>query len=145
MAAPDDAATLVPLCAAHAEFERLPYSGVGHAQRLHAALARGQLLAWLLEGDGMALGYASVTMDFATLSGRPYAHLDCLYLTPRARGQGGGQALMQVVRGFAIGQGYEELQWQTPQWNHDAARFYVQLGATASAKQRFTLSLSSIT
>jgi GNAT superfamily N-acetyltransferase len=132
---------LVPLCAAHAEFERLPYDGRGHAQRLHAALSSGQLHAWLLERDRIALGYASVTVDFATLSGRPFAHLDCLYLIPRARGQGGGQALMQVVRAYAVGHGYEELQWQTPQWNHSAARFYAQLGATASAKQRFTLSL----
>jgi GNAT superfamily N-acetyltransferase len=141
-AVPDDAGTLANLCAAHAAYERIPYSAEGHAQRLHAALASGQLHAWLLENDGLAQGYASVTLDFATLSGLLYAHMDCLYLAPCARNQGGGRALMQAVQVFAVAQGCAELQWQTPQWNHNAARFYDRMGACASAKQRYSLSLA---
>lgn len=142
-AVPQDAAALAPLCADHAAYERLPYSAVGHAQRLHAALASGQLHAWLLEQGGSAVGYASVTLDLATLSGQPYAHLDCLYLAPAARGHGGGQALMQAAQAFARAQACTTLQWQTPHWNHDAMRFYARLGATALAKQRYTLELGA--
>jgi ribosomal protein S18 acetylase RimI-like enzyme len=138
-AVPADAWALAPLCAAHADFERLPYSAAGHAERLHAALARGLLHAWLLEEGGRAVGYASVTLDFATLSGRHFAHLDCLYLAPAARGQGGGQALVQMAQAFAMAQGCKELQWQTPDWNHPALHFYDRLGATRTAKQRYTL------
>ena len=144
-ALPADAATLAPLCADHAIYERLPYSAAGHAQRLHSALASGQLHAWLLlDGEGgNAVGYASATLDFATLSGQRFAHMDCLYLAPAARGQGGGQLLVQAVLVFARAQGCSTLQWQTPDWNVDAMRFYARLGATASPKQRYTLALEA--
>jgi GNAT superfamily N-acetyltransferase len=141
VAVPADAAALALLCAAHAAYERLPYNPVGHAERLQAALASGQLHAWLLEQGGSALGYASLTLDFATLSGQRYAHLDCLYLTPAARNQGGGQALMRAVQAYARAQGSTTLQWQTPAWNRGAMRFYARLGASACAKQRYTLVL----
>ncbi|MDD5031246.1 MAG: GNAT family N-acetyltransferase [Rhodoferax sp.] len=144
VALPDDAEVLVALCADHAAFERLPYKSVGHAERLQKALAIGLVWAWLLEQDGRAVGYASVTLDFATLSAQRFAHLDCLYLAPAARGQGGGQALMQVVQDFARKQGCRTLQWQTPDWNHAAMRFYARLGATALAKRRFTLALEDV-
>lgn len=92
---------------------------------------------------GVAVGYASVTLDWATLSARRFAHLDCLYLQPTARGQGGGQALMYAVQLFAQSQGCTNLQWQTPVWNQLAIRFYDRLGATGVTKQRYTLLLSS--
>lgn len=143
-ATPADATALAPLCAAHAAYERMPYSAVGHVERLQAVLASGQLHAWLLEQGGSALGYASVTLDFATLSGQRFAHLDCLYLTPAARNQGGGLALMHAVQAYARGQGSSTLQWQTPAWNHGAMRFYARLGARACAKQRYTLALDGV-
>ncbi len=142
-AVPADAIALAQLCAEHAAYERMPYRAVGHVQRLQAALSSGRLDVWLLELDGLAVGYASVTLDFATLRAQRFAHLDCLYLAPAARGHGGGQALMRVVQAFAIDQGCVEMQWQTPDWNHDAMRFYARLGARASAKQRYTLNLDS--
>ena len=143
VAVPADAAVLAPLCAAHAAFERFPYRAAGHVQRLHVALSNGCLHVWLLEKDGLAVGYASVTLDFATLSGQRFAHLDCLYLAPATRGHGGGQALVRAVQAFATEQGCTELQWQTPDWNHDAMRFYARLGARGSAKQRYTLNLAT--
>ena len=140
-AQPADAQLLAPLCAAHAAFERLPFCVDGHTERLQTALADGLFRAWLLEQGGVAVGYASATLDFATLSARRFAHLDCLYLVPAARGQSGGQALLHAVQAFAESQGCAELQWQTPGWNHRAIRFYDRLGATGTAKQRYTLSL----
>jgi GNAT superfamily N-acetyltransferase len=140
----DDAEVLVALCAEHAAFEHLPYSAVGHAERLHTALANGLVRAWLLEQDRCVVGYASVTLDFATLSGQRFAHLDCLYLAPAARRQGGGQALFQVVQDFARTQGCSTLQWQTPDWNHAAKCFYARLGATALTKCRYTLALKEV-
>ena len=138
---PGDAQLLTPLCAAHADFERLPFCAHGHSDRLQSALASGLLHAWLLVQGSVAVGYASVTLDMATLSARRFAHLDCLYLQPGARGQGGGQALMQAVQLFAQAQGCTNLQWQTPAWNHTAIGFYNRLGATGVTKQRYTLSL----
>jgi GNAT superfamily N-acetyltransferase len=141
VALPVDAEVLAALCADHAAFERLPYSSEGHAERLHKALVSGQVCAWLLEQGSRAVGYASLTLDFATLSGQRFAHLDCLYLAPAARRQCGGQTLFQVVQDFARRQGCGTLQWQTPDWNHEAKCFYERSGATALTKCRYTLAL----
>lgn len=137
----NDSHLLVPLCAAHARFERLPYNTSGHNARLKDALASGQLHAWLLEVGGCPKGYASVTLDYSTLSGQRFAHLDCLYLEDAARGLGGGRLLMAAVQAFAREKSCAELQWQTPDWNLRAMHFYASLGARGSAKQRYALSL----
>jgi GNAT superfamily N-acetyltransferase len=143
-ALPEDTHALASLCAAHANYERIPYCANGHADRLQDALASGLLHAWLLEQRDAVVGYASVTLDFATLGARRFAHLDCLYLEPAARGQGGGQALMRAVQAFAHAQGCTELQWQTPAWNHSAIRFYERLGVAGAAKQRYVLMLGAV-
>jgi hypothetical protein len=33
------------------------------------------------------------------------------------------------------------MQWQTPEWNVDAARFYRRLGAAETIKRRYVLQL----
>lgn len=143
-AGPDDATVLAALCEEHAAYERLAYVALGHAAKLQQALVAGRLRAWLAEHDGQAVGYASVTVDFATLAALPYAHLDCLYLQAQARGRGLGQALMRSAMAFCEHQGCDTLQWQTPDWNHQAIAFYTGFGASAAPKQRFTLKLSSL-
>jgi GNAT superfamily N-acetyltransferase len=55
------------------------------------------------------------------------------------RGKGIGRQLMDVVRNDAIAERIQELQWQTPEWNVDAQRFYVRLGASMLRKARFAL------
>lgn len=138
-AMPGDAMALAGLCAAHAAYERLAYDTDGHAARLAQVLQSGRLQAWLAVQDGRAVGYASATLDCATLTARPFVHLDCLYLDPAARGQGLGLALLDAVVGHARALGCAQLQWQTPEWNERAIRFYDRLGATRLAKQRYTL------
>lgn len=140
-ARPEDAPALADLCAAHAAYEGLDYQAAGHAQRLHAALHKGRLHAWLALQDETAVGYVSVTLDFATLSAQPFLHMDCLYLAPEARGQGRGHALMQVAQAFGKAQGCSTMQWQTPDWNQAALQFYERTGARGLAKQRYTLAL----
>jgi GNAT superfamily N-acetyltransferase len=137
----DDAVTLATLCAEHACYEQLPACPVDHAQRLHALLERQEAIlhAWIAWNRGEAVGYAAATIDVATLSGTRYLHLDCLYLVERWRARGIGRQLFEVVAAFARAQGVAEIQWQTPDWNHGAIRFYQGLGASMQAKQRFIL------
>ena len=88
-----DAPALADLCAAHAAYERIPYSADGHAHRLAQGLEAGRLFAWLGYWGEQAVGYASATLDYSTLAARSYLHLDCLYLEPEARGCGRGAVL----------------------------------------------------
>ncbi|WP_250207939.1 GNAT family N-acetyltransferase [Curvibacter sp. CHRR-16] len=142
-ALPEHAALLTPLCAAHAAYEQCSFAVVGHTERLHAALADKLVHIWWLElvNTGEAAGYASVTLDWATLTAQPFAHLDCLYLVDAVRGLGAGRMLVEQVIRFAREQGCIDLQWQTPHWNTGAIRFYHRLGAGSQTKERFTLGL----
>ena len=137
----DDAVQLAALCRAHADFERLDFDGHDHAQRLATALSRGNLHAWLAWDGTLAVGYASASAVFSTLQAAHYLHMDCLYLVPEWRGQGLGAALLQAVCEHARALGCQQLQWQTPDWNHAAIRFYHRLGAHNLPKQRFSLAL----
>lgn len=138
-----DAPALARLCAAHAAYERLPHETDGHADRLARALASGRLQAWLIRPDHgpEAVGYASATLDYATLAGAPFVHLDCLYLAPQARGQGLGRRLVATVAAHARSLGCTQLQWQTPDWNTDAIGFYDRLGAGRLDKKRYSLAV----
>ena len=142
-AGPGDAPALAALCREHAAYERLAPCGdeAGFAARLAAALASQRLHAWLAWREGQALGYVSLTLDFATLGAQPFAHMDCLYLRPAVRGQGLGARLLCQAQDFAAAQGCAELQRQTPAWNEGAQRFYLRAGATMLDKKRFVLAL----
>ena len=136
-ATPADATVIAQLCHAHAAYERAEYSNAGHAQRLAAALQRGELHGWLALRDGEPVGYATATVDFSTFSGYRYLHLDCLYLATHARGLGLGRELLLAVRRFGVTKACTNLQWQTPAWNQRAMRFYDRTGAQRYVKQRY--------
>lgn len=141
LASAADAPVLAQLCAAHAAYERIALPPDDQAARLANALDAGYMRAWLgwLRGD--AVGYASATLDFSTLSGAPFVHLDCLYLEPAARELGLGRKLLAVVADSARDLGCDQLQWQTPVWNTNAIRFYDRLGASRLEKYRYTMTL----
>jgi GNAT superfamily N-acetyltransferase len=106
----------------------------------HVAAGRVEVfMAWRGE---QVLGYASLTTDVATWTGREFGHLDCLFVTEEARGQRVGRLLIEAVAERCRERGLTELQWQTPDWNADAIRFYRRLGAADAPKQRFTWSLT---
>lgn len=138
-----DVPVLLSLGAEHAAFERLTHHAGGRPEALACALGgeHPQLHAWIATVDGLAAGYVSATLDFSTLDGALYLHMDCLYVCESWRGRGIGLRLWEVVRDFARSRHCATIQWQTPWWNLDAARFYRRLGASEAAKLRYSLSL----
>ena len=138
-ALPSDANALLSLVREHAAFERDTASCTVEALRTTLSGEPPRLLAWIAEQAGEPIGYAAATVDFSTWSGRPYLHLDCLFVGQDYRGAGIGAELLWAARAFASSQGITELQWQTPEWNEDARRFYVREGASAARKIRFRL------
>ncbi|HVF16786.1 MAG TPA: GNAT family N-acetyltransferase, partial [Steroidobacteraceae bacterium] len=85
--------------------------------------------------------YATATIDYATWMSREFIHLDCLFVTDRVRSRGVGARLLESVCEYARAAGITQVQWQTPDWNLDAQRFYKRVGATPKPKVRFTLNL----
>jgi GNAT superfamily N-acetyltransferase len=142
-AGPMDVDALVVLCAEHARYERAVYDPDGKAAPLERALSEAppRLTAWVAEAGGTAIGYVTATSEFSTWSARDFLHMDCLFVREGYRGMGVGAALMAALVSFARERGYAEVQWQTPDWNTEAERFYRREGALAQAKLRFSLAL----
>jgi ribosomal protein S18 acetylase RimI-like enzyme len=137
-----DVHRVVELCIEHARFERAPQiDQTGLCERLATALFRepARLWGWVADVNEDVVGYATVTEEFSTWTGRTFWHMDCLYVQAHARNLGLGRELVDAIRAEARKQRVRALQWQTPAWNVDAQRFYARLGATMQAKVRFML------
>jgi len=143
-AAGADVARLLPLCVEHARFERLPHA-LDRAADLAAALdgTPAPLHAWLAECGDEAVAYATASVDFSTLAAARYLHVDCLFVREGWRNRAIGRQLWQALHGFARAPGCRQMQWQTPEWNLDAARFYARLGACELRKRRYVLALDA--
>jgi len=141
---PGDLAGLVELIREHTEFERAPTPPQNLAETLPALLFEPgpRLHGFVAELDGALVGYATFAIEASTWTGGFYLHLDCLYLAESARGHGIGPKLIEKGTTLAAEHGIDELQWQTPEWNVDAIRFYDRLGASRSPKMRYSLALS---
>lgn len=107
--------------------------------RLADLIAVGRLTVFIASSDDTVLGYASMTREVSTWSGRTFAHLDCLFVDGENRGHGVGRLLFNAASAHARSVGETELQWQTPAWNEGAIPFYSRTGAQSASKARFTL------
>lgn len=138
---PDDLGELVTLCAEHALYEGAAFTPEGKAERLTRALFNdpARLHAWVAESEGALVGYATATPEFSTWNACEFLHMDCLFVRDGWRGAGVGAALLDAVVEHARRAGLMDIQWQTPDWNTDAARFYRRTGAVGQAKLRFVL------
>jgi GNAT superfamily N-acetyltransferase len=143
-AAAADLPAIAHLCAAHAAFERAEPVLADLATRLEPVLFSAHPRAWCLvvDHDGELIGYATYSREFSTWQATDYVHLDCLFVTEPHRGEGWGYALLNAVKDAAAARGAAQVQWQTPDWNTDATRFYRRTGAQAHPKVRFSLPLA---
>lgn len=138
---PSDVDALVTLCAAHAAYEEADYQREGKREALLRMLFEQPtaLCGLVVEQAEALVGFATWAMQLSTWDAAPYAHLDCLYLSPSARGKGLGRRLVTKIAREALHSGCSQMQWQTPTSNHRAIHFYERLGATFKPKARFYL------
>lgn len=132
-ALPTDAATLLRLVRALAEYERAPDAVVASAADFERALSSTprEMDALIAERDGSAIGFALFFPTWSTWRGRPGIHLEDLFVVPEARGLGVGRALLSAVAAEAVRRGCARLEWQVLDWNESALGFYRSLGAAA--------------
>jgi GNAT superfamily N-acetyltransferase len=130
---------MLSLIHSHAAYEGGEASVSLDALRSALDLKPAPLVAWVAVQAGELIGYATATIEFSTWAGRPFLYLDCLFVEESHRSRGIGAALLNAVRVHAAAFGISEIQWQTPDWNENAVRFYLREGASMSRKARFTL------
>ncbi len=141
-ARPADLPRLVELVHEHVAYEKSAPRPPDLAGRLGPQLFEDGSRLWVLLAeapDGSVAGYAACSAEFAFWDARHHLHMDCLYLAEEARGHGLGAALMEGVSDLARELGLDQVQWQTPDWNEGAIRFYDRLGAAGAPKRRYAL------
>ena len=145
-AVPDDLPRLIDLIADHADFERQKVNRAHLAENLPRYLfgADARLSVMVAGRGGELVGYGAASIEFSTWKAACFLHLDCLYLAPQSRGAGLGARMLAAFENLARQQNLGWMEWQTPDWNIDAARFYERNGARALPKLRFAKTLSHI-
>ena len=138
-----DVPKLVVLCQKHAEFEKADYSLDGKEEGLKKALFNKQpkLYCLVVATKETIIGYVSYTFDFSTWDAAPFMYMDCLFLEEEARSFGIGEILIDTLKKIGREKKCINLQWQTPQFNERAIKFYHRIGGTGKDKVRFTLDL----
>ncbi len=134
-----DVDALAQLMVAHARYEQSIIEEEGLASRFEKHLANPDqgLRCLVVEQNEQLVGYTTFIKQFSTWDAGFYIYLDCLYLDESTRSQGIGQELMEQIRAYASIEGCRQIQWQTPDFNTGAIKFYKRLGARAKSKERF--------
>lgn len=134
-----DVDAIARLMVAHALYEKSIIEEEGLATKFEKHLAKPEtgLRCLVVEHKQQLVGYTTFIKQFSTWDADFYIYLDCLYLDDSMRGRGIGQELMDQIREYAQAEGCSQIQWQTPDFNTGAIKFYKRLGATAKAKERF--------
>lgn len=131
-ATPADAPTVLRFIRELAEYEREPDAVEVSAETLAAQMTEAPppFECVLAEHEGRAVGFALFFSTYSTWRGRRGIHLEDLWVTPSARGQGVGRALLARLAAIAVERGCARLEWSVLDWNELAMRFYRGLGAT---------------
>lgn len=90
-------------------------------------------VGWVAEVDGHIQGMAVCYERYSTWRGR-CLYLEDIVVTEAARGRRIGERLFKACASHALEQGHHHMLWQVLDWNTEAMRFYVRLGATFDPK-----------
>ncbi|USU07749.1 GNAT family N-acetyltransferase [Sphingomonadaceae bacterium OTU29MARTA1] len=130
-ATPADVGTILRFVRDLAAFEREPDAVEATEETLTEALfgAQPAAEAVIAEDATGPLGFALFFHNFSTWTGRRGLYLEDLYVTPDARGQGVGTALLRHLAALALERGCGRFEWSVLDWNADAIAFYRRMGA----------------
>ncbi len=135
---------LVDLCEAHAIYEKNTYSKKGKVNQLTIDLfsENPKLYCLVVEKERQLMGYATYMKQYATWDTENYIYMDCLFMNEKARGLGLGQKLVNRIKKEGQKSHCNLIQWQTPNFNTRAIKFYNRIGATSKNKERFYLEIN---
>ncbi|MHB8732727.1 MAG: GNAT family N-acetyltransferase [bacterium] len=97
--------------------------------RRHGFGRRPYFRALICRRGATPIGVAIYLMTYSTFAGRPTLYIEDIFVLPRERGKGAGQALMRALAGIAVRTGCGRMAWSVLRWNTPAIGFYRRLGA----------------
>jgi GNAT superfamily N-acetyltransferase len=130
-AGPGDVGVILGFIRALAEFERLADEAVADEATLSRSLFGPRPYAECLiacVGNEPA-GFALYFHNFSTFTGKPGLYLEDVFVDPRFRGRGIGEALFHELAKIAQARDCARFEWSVLDWNENAIRFYRRLGA----------------
>ncbi|MEP2058392.1 MAG: GNAT family N-acetyltransferase [Maribacter litoralis] len=138
-----DLNALVYLCELHAIYEKTVYDPTDKIEKLskHLFSNSPSMYCIVVEVTNELIGYATYMKQFSTWDAEIYLYLDCLFLIEKARGYGIGEQLMNIIKQEALKMQFSHIQWQTPDFNIKAIKFYRRIGAQSKTKERFILNI----
>ena len=135
-----DLKQLVNLCKLHTIFEKSEFNESGKEQEFNEHLFNNPaLFCFVIELDNSLIGYATYMKQFSTWDCCFYVYMDCLFLTEKARGFGIGEKVINKIKLHAKKLDCKVIQWQTPDFNTRAIKFYDRIGGISKTKERYVL------
>jgi len=138
-----DSEQILLLCQEHSAYERAEYNSKDKLKLIQSNFFESDrnVKCIVAEQTDILVGYATFMKQFSSWDANFYVYLDCLYLQESIRGKGIGSLIMSHVRNYAEDENCKIIQWQTPDFNKDAIKFYRKIGATSKTKERFFLNI----
>ena len=95
----------------------------------------------MVEWKHKLVGYDSYTKQFSTWDASYYIYMDCLFITEKLRGFGIGEKIVERIKQESQKLNCNTVQWQTPEFNTRAMKFYNRLGGISKTKERYFLNI----
>ncbi|MFM9022845.1 MAG: N-acetyltransferase family protein [Solirubrobacterales bacterium] len=137
---------LLPLMRAYCDFyEVAPVDAdlLGMSRALIADPNREGVQLIARDGEGAAVGFATVFWTWQTLDAGRLAVMNDLFVSPGSRGDGLAEALIEGCADQARRHGALSLGWQTAGDNERAQKVYDRVGAERSQWLDYTLALDA--
>ncbi len=136
-----DLEDLVRLCELHAIYEKSEYNSTNKKTELnkHLFSERPTLYCLVIEHMNDIIGYATYMKQFSTWDSDFYIYMDCIFLTEKSRGLGLGEEVINRIKQEGRKLQCNHIQWQTPDFNKRAIKFYNRIGALSKTKERYFL------
>ena len=132
---------LIRLCELHAIYEKSDFDSTNKSEQLseHLFSEKPNLFCLVVEHLDTIIGYATYMRQFSTWDSDFYIYMDCLFLSEKSRGFGLGEKLINRIKQEGKKLQCNHIQWQTPEFNKRAMKFYKRIGAESKTKERYFL------
>jgi GNAT superfamily N-acetyltransferase len=126
-----EADLLLALVDALADYEELARPNPEARLRLieHGFGAERRFEPYFMEVDNEVVGYAIVLETYSSFLARPTLYLEDLFVLPRARRRGAGNAMLRFLAQEAVRRGCGRMEWIVLGWNELARGVYRKIGA----------------
>jgi GNAT superfamily N-acetyltransferase len=126
-----DLGELLPLLRGYADFYEVSPSDEALLELSCALIAdpeREGMLFLARDGEGRAIGFATVYWLWSTTSATRIGLMNDLFVAPEGRGSGAAEALIERCRAACRERGASKLTWQTAKDNARAQAVYDRIG-----------------